>query len=116
VVASVTDFVRRTSAGPGSGPVSGPISSGPVSAVFARVVAASGLATIIAETALQRACHRAGVEPRAMTTLDLQRALPDIERALGMFLPVEERAGRLAAIAAIGGGRMRSGDGGRAER
>jgi DNA-binding response OmpR family regulator len=107
VVAGVTDFLRRTTSGQGSG--QGPADT----SVFAKVVAASGLAPIIAETAIVRACQRAGVEARAMSATDLLRALPDIERSLSMFLAPADRATRLEAVAAIvGRSAVRSGDGG----
>jgi DNA-binding response OmpR family regulator len=96
VVASVRDFVRRATAAPGSGKRGD-------GRVLARVVAASGLAHIIAEAAITRACARAGIDAEMMTEADLGRALPDIERAIGMFLDPSDRAARLGAIAAIVG-------------
>jgi DNA-binding response OmpR family regulator len=96
VVASVRDFVRRATTAPGSGKRRD-------GRVLARVVAASGLAQIIAEAAITRACARAGIDAEAMTEADLGRALPDIERAIGMFLDPADRAARLGAIAAIVG-------------
>ena len=92
VVARVGDFLRRTT-------------------VFARVVAASGLARIIAEAAITRACARAGVDAERMTASDLARTLPEIERSLGMFLSAADRGPRFEAIAAIAGRTGRAGDG-----
>jgi DNA-binding response OmpR family regulator len=71
--------------------------------LLARVVAASGLAAIIAETAILRACQRAGIEARTMSLADLQAALPDIERSLGTFLAPADRDLRLEAVRAIAG-------------
>jgi DNA-binding response OmpR family regulator len=95
VVARVADFVRRMTGGPVRGPTTDDAS------VFAEVVAASGVASIIAEAAIRRACRRAGVLSEGPTAADLQRALPDIERCLGMFLPAADRATRLGAVAAV---------------
>lgn len=67
-------------------------------ALFQRVVAASGLASVIAAPAIQRALLRVGVDPSTMTTRDLDRALPSIEASLGVYLPPARVAEQLQAL------------------
>lgn len=55
--------------------------------LFQRVVAASGLAAVIAAPAIRRALSRAGVEPMFMTGSDLDKALPSIQTSLLVYLP-----------------------------
>jgi hypothetical protein len=55
--------------------------------LFQRVVAASGLAEVIAAPAIRRAVVRAGVDPESMTSRDLEKALPAIEACLHVYLP-----------------------------
>ncbi len=71
---------------------------GDAMALFDRVVAASGLSSVFATKALQRACARCNVDPLKMTRTDLALALPEIERALGVFLKPEELPARMRAI------------------
>jgi hypothetical protein len=73
----------------------------PMSLLFERVVALSGLSSFIARSSLQRALARAGVDASALTPEGLARALPEIQWALGVFLPPPERDERMAVIAAL---------------
>jgi hypothetical protein len=66
-----------------------------------RVVAASGMSEVLGRASIERACQRAGVDPQTMSPAELGRALPDIERTLGFFLPPVQAAARLSAIAAL---------------
>src|SRR5262245_57599865 len=66
-----------------------------------KVVAASGLSSVIGPTTIGRACRRAGVEPTSMTQGDLHRALPEIEDTLRVFFTGEERRQRFEAITAL---------------
>jgi hypothetical protein len=74
--------------------------------LFDRVVAASGLAAVIAGPAMRRALSRAGVDPASMTALDLERALVSIETSLQVYLPpsrVTDRMQALRGLARAGG-------------
>ena len=78
------------------------------SLLFIRVVKETGLASIIAEGIVRRACIRAGVkDPERMVRLDLQKAIPSIEPMLALFLsPVEvsERMPRIIALSRTSSG------------
>src|SRR5262245_62156495 len=63
-----------------------------MSDLFDRVVQASGLSPLFARNALQRACQRAGVEPKTLSAAALRTALPEIERTLQTFLDTGARA------------------------
>ena len=54
--------------------------------LFDEVVAASGLADVIAPFAISRLLVRAGVSPRDLTREDLARALPELEQGLSVYL------------------------------
>jgi hypothetical protein len=69
-----------------------------VGSLFERVVAVSGLPSLIAGASLQRAIGRVGVDPSHMTRADLDRALPNIERSLRLYLPAEQVEVRLTAL------------------
>jgi DNA-binding response OmpR family regulator len=70
----------------------------------ARVVAVSGLSELLARSSIERACQRAGVDPKTMTAADLRRALPHIQRILSLFLSVADAEERMAAIEALARG------------
>jgi DNA-binding response OmpR family regulator len=106
VANQVVDFVRRSVRVKGRRSGSGRLGRATApndNSVLARVVAASGLATIIAETSISRVCQRAGIDAKTMSTSDLQLILTDVERSLSMFLAPEARASRLDAVRAIAG-------------
>jgi hypothetical protein len=65
------------------------------------VIAASGLSSVFARGAIMRACERANVVAELMTSTDLKRALPEIERALRVFLTGEDLAKRMAEVALL---------------
>jgi DNA-binding response OmpR family regulator len=69
--------------------------------LFQRVLAASGLSSVIGPSTLSRACRRAGVEPGSMSPEDLDRALPAIQETLRVFLHEDEHRRRFDAIAAL---------------
>ncbi|WP_224360303.1 response regulator [Hyalangium versicolor] len=66
--------------------------------LFARVVALSGLSTVIANTTIARACHRAHVDPEILDADKLTAALPFIREALRVFLTEHETRMRMVAI------------------
>ena len=70
-------------------------------ALFEAVVAASGLSSVFGTKALARALTRAGVDPHTITRRDLEKALPALEQALGVFLRPDEAKTRLDSIAQL---------------
>jgi hypothetical protein len=60
-----------------------------MSTLFDRVVETSGLSPLFARNALQRACARAGVEPKVLTPSALRTALPEIERTIQTYLDAQ---------------------------
>jgi DNA-binding response OmpR family regulator len=73
----------------------------PPGSLFERVVAASGLSSVIGPRTIGRACRRAGVDPLSMSPEDLHRALPAIRDALRMFLTDEDSQRGVAAISQL---------------
>ncbi|MGK3971108.1 response regulator [Sorangium sp. So ce118] len=69
--------------------------------LFERVVAVSGLSSVIGPSTIVRACRRAGIEPRSMSPEDLHRALPAIHETLRMFLNEEDSERGIAAISML---------------
>jgi hypothetical protein len=67
------------------------------------VVAASGLAPVIALTVVERALSRAGVNPTTLTRRTLQRALPELESALAVYFDDEEVRTRMRKIRMVAG-------------
>ncbi|MFT3921926.1 MAG: hypothetical protein QM778_05275 [Myxococcales bacterium] len=57
-----------------------------MSALFNRLVEISGLSSLFARAALERACTRAGVQPTSLTREGLRTALPEIERTIQTYL------------------------------
>lgn len=57
----------------------------------------SGLSPIFARTVIRRAITRAGLEPDKLTAADLDKLLPDLERALRIYVG-EDAPARIAAI------------------
>lgn len=57
---------------------------------FARIVEASGLSPIFGPTALKRALSRVGVSAERASVDELRRALPELEKALGVFMTPSE--------------------------
>jgi hypothetical protein len=71
--------------------------------LFDDVVAASGLLSLIAPFTVSRLLIAAGVTPQALTRADLARALPDLEKGLGVYLDEDQLAearSRLSRLAA----------------
>jgi hypothetical protein len=66
--------------------------------LFDRVVQASGLSSVFATKAVRCACARSNVDAETMNHADLERALPEIEGALGVFLKPHALATRMRAI------------------
>ena len=67
-------------------------------ALFHAVVESSGLASVFGPAVIARALGRVGVKSHTMTRQDLTRALPAIEQALLIYLPLAEVRTHLAAI------------------
>jgi hypothetical protein len=70
-------------------------------AFFDRVVAASGLASVIAVPAVRRALIRAGVDPERLTSRDLESALGSLEKALNLYLPTDQAAAQMNALRSL---------------
>jgi hypothetical protein len=51
-----------------------------------RLVEASGLSGVFARASIVRALERSGVDTSRLTRGDIKRALPEIERALSVFM------------------------------
>lgn len=64
-----------------------------------QLVQLSGLSPIFAPTVIRRALQRGGVDPAAFTARDVERALPEILRALRVYVGDDADA-RVAAIKA----------------
>ncbi|WP_437840461.1 response regulator [Sorangium sp. So ce1153] len=96
---------RRAGSSPDQAPQSsrsGSLSVVPASgSLFERVVAVSGLSSVIGPSTIVRACRRAGIEPRSMSPEDLHRALPAIHETLRMFLNEEDSERGIAAISML---------------
>ena len=70
------------------------------------VVEASGLTALIAPFTVSRLLISAGVTPRELRPPDLERALPELERGLAVYLGPDELAqalDRLRSLAARSG-------------
>ena len=68
-----------------------------------RVVEASGLMELIAPFTIRRLLISAGVSPQDVTPADLAKAMPDLERGLGVYLDDDQLAralGNLRRLAA----------------
>lgn len=67
--------------------------------LFDQVVEASGLSPLIGPGTIRRACERAGIDhPDHLTRLELLRAVPEIEAALGTYFASDEVKERVAAL------------------
>lgn len=62
-----------------------------------RIVGASGLSPIFAESTVRRALTRVGIDPDAMTPADIARGLPSLEKTLVGYLG-DAAAARIEAI------------------
>ena len=68
------------------------------SSLFDAVVEASGLVALIAPFTVSRLLVAAGVSPQEMTPADLERALPELEKGLAVYLPDDELDRSLASM------------------
>ena len=66
--------------------------------LFDKVVRASGLVELIAPFAISRLLVAADVSPRDMKPGDLQRALPQLERGLSVYLGAAELEAAVAEL------------------
>ena len=74
----------------------------PEASLFDRVVAASGLNEVVAPFTISRLLIRADAHPEALGPADLERALPELERGIRVYLTDEEAedaVGKLRALA-----------------
>ena len=60
--------------------------------LFESVVEASGLVALIAPFTVSRLLVGAGVSPQQLTREDLEAALPELEKGLGVYLGEDELA------------------------
>ena len=67
------------------------------------VVEASGLTQLIAPFTVSRLLVGAGVSPRELTREDLRRALPDLERGLGVYLKGDELERSVTSLRRLAG-------------
>ena len=67
------------------------------------VIEASGLMSLIAPFTVSRLLISADVSPRDMTPGDLERALPDLERGLAVYLAPEQLEASMARLRALAG-------------
>ena len=65
---------------------------------FDAIVQSCGLSEVFAADTIARACDRVGIKPEQLSPADLSRLLPQIERALRIFLPKDEVPMRIAAL------------------
>lgn len=65
---------------------------------FNEIVRQCGLSEVFAADTIARACDRVGLKPEQLTPAQIPQVLPQIERALRIFLPKDQVAGRLASI------------------
>ena len=66
--------------------------------LFDAVVEASGLVALIAPFTVSRLLVAAGVSPQELTADDLERALPELEKGLAVYLADEELERSLASM------------------
>jgi hypothetical protein len=66
--------------------------------LFDAVVEASGLVALIAPFTVSRLLVAAGVSPHEMTAGDLERALPELEKGLAVYLADDELERSLASM------------------
>ncbi|WP_438030039.1 response regulator [Sorangium sp. So ce233] len=98
---------RRAGSSPDHAPPSSRAGTGSLSVIppsgslFERVVAVSGLSSVIGPSTIVRACRRAGIEPLSMSPEDLHRALPAIHETLRMFLNEADSERGIAAISLL---------------
>ena len=69
-----------------------------MSDLFNAIVTKSGLSPIFAKTVVDRAIRRAGFDPAALQRSDLDKLLPELERALTVYLGDGTASDRAAAI------------------
>jgi len=75
-----------------------------MSKVLDEIVGLSGISPIFAKTVVKRALERAGVDPESMRASELEKALPELERALTVYLGDKAASDRVAAIKRTVGG------------
>jgi hypothetical protein len=66
-------------------------------AILDELIRLSGLSPIFARTVVRRAVQRAGVDPDALGRSELPRVLPELERALEVYIG-DAAGARAAAI------------------
>lgn len=66
--------------------------------IFENLVAESGLSSIFAKTVIERAVRRSGMNPSTLQRSDLDRLLPELERALTSYLGESVAQARATAI------------------
>lgn len=71
------------------------------SSLLQQVTVVSGLRSTLAQSVLERACVRAGVDAASMSPEGLGRALALIRESLEVFLPAEEVTRRMRSITAL---------------
>lgn len=62
------------------------------------LVEASGLSSVFAHASIVRALKRSGAELDRLTRADVLRAMPEIERALSVYIDAAELQGRMRQL------------------
>lgn len=69
--------------------------------LYEKVLRDCGIAAIIADGALYRACVRAGVPKEMLTRVSLRKVLPHFRKTLETYLPPHEVVERMALLEAL---------------
>ncbi|HWH04951.1 MAG TPA: hypothetical protein VNT23_00780 [Gaiellaceae bacterium] len=70
---------------------------------FDEIIAASGLAPLVAPFTITRLLIKAGVTPARVDAAGLQKALPELERGLAVYLAPEQLEEALARLRDLAG-------------
>jgi PAS domain S-box-containing protein len=73
----------------------------PPGSLLFRAIVETGVSSIIGPRTMVRVCSHAGIDPRTSSAADVERALPALREALGIFLPPEQVEQRIAAVSAF---------------
>jgi hypothetical protein len=75
-----------------------------MSGLLDALVAKSGLSPIFATRVIRRAVLRAGLDPESLQHRDIERLLPELRRAIAVYLGEEETREHVAAIRGLQSG------------
>lgn len=69
--------------------------------VFREVVSATGLSTVFADETVRHCCERVGLDPHRLRSEDVPTLLPELEKALRIFLGKAQAPERVKAVASL---------------